>query len=148
MTAAWSVRVSRTVAAPVAAVWPHLVTPASYSVWACPGVDHYDVRFEPRAGGPYAEEYRHGDREYRVTGTVAAFEPGRRVAFHRLTPGSVFGPADLIDITLTVDGGESAVVIDHSFDDLPDGERRHADDFYASGWTEALRVLAERVSEG
>jgi uncharacterized protein YndB with AHSA1/START domain len=144
----WSIRVGRTVGAPAASVWPHLATPARYSVWACPGVDHYDVRFEPCEGGPYVEEYRHGDREYQVTGTVAAFEPGRRVAFHRLTAGSVFGPADLIDITLTADGAETAVAIDHSFDELPDDEQRRAHEFYAPGWTEALRVLAERVGDG
>lgn len=83
-----------------------------------------------------------------MTGTVAAFEPDRRVAFHRLTPGSVFGPADLIDITLTADGGETAVAIDHSFDELPDDERRRAHEFYAPGWAEALRVLGEQVGHG
>jgi uncharacterized protein YndB with AHSA1/START domain len=113
----WSIRVGRTVGAPAAAVWPHLATPARYSVWACPG-------------------------------TVAAFEPDRRMAFRRLTPGSVFGPADLIDITLTADGGETTVMIDHSFDGLPDEHRRHAHEFYALGWTEALRVLAEQAGHG
>lgn len=46
----WSIRVGRTVGAPVAAVWPHLATAAGYSVWACPGADHYEVRFDPREG--------------------------------------------------------------------------------------------------
>jgi hypothetical protein len=31
--------------------------------------------------------------------------PARRVAFHRLTPGSAFGLADLIDITLAAQVG-------------------------------------------
>jgi len=133
------------VGAPRAAIWPYLATPARYSSWSCPGADHYAVRFEGRVGGPYAEDYLHADREYKVTGTVAAFEPARRVAFHRLTPGSAFGPADLIDITLSADGGESLVVIDHSFDELPGEQRQHALEFYRDPWAEALRVLARLV---
>lgn len=144
----WSISQHLAISAPADVIWSHVATAARYSTWACPGADHYEVLFEPRAGSQYTEHYRHGDREYKVTGSVLTFEPLRRIAFHRATPGSAFGPADLIGIDVAARGDDTVVTIDHRFDDLPGAQRQHAYEFYAPGWALSLRTLSEHVVGG
>ncbi len=96
------------------------------------------------AGGTFEEHYRDGERSYDLVGTVVAYVPARRVTFRRETPGR-FGPADLIDITLTGDAERTTVAIEHSFERLAADRRDEAHDLYADAWSHALGLLGDLV---
>lgn len=73
--AGWQIGVSRTVAHPVDAVWPALVSDDGLAVWLGPG-----VRFSGEPGEPY-------ETDSGVTGELRSYRPGDRI---RLT----WQPAD------------------------------------------------------
>lgn len=95
-------------------------------------------------GGAYQEHYADESYTYHVTGTVVAYEPPRRFAVQRETTGR-FGPIDTVDIGLSAEGGQTTVVLVHSFGQLPENRRDEARAFYESGWHDSLRRLAALV---
>lgn len=135
----WSIRRQVTIAAPAEAVWAFVGAPERLSQWWCPP-PAVCLAFEPRPGGRFEERYDDGRLAYRVDGTVLAYEPPRRWAVRRLTPGSP-APADVIEITLREEGGRTRVVLRHAFERLPPGRRRDMADYFARPWSEALRAL-------
>jgi aminodeoxyfutalosine deaminase len=140
----WRIRRELIIGAAPEVVWRFVATPALTSRWWCPPPT-VTIGFEPREGGRYEERYRDDGDAYRVTGTVQAYLPWQRLAVRRETTGR-FGPADLVDITLTGDRERTTVVIDHSFEQLPEHLRREAYGFYADGWSHSLRLLGDLVT--
>lgn len=97
----WGIRRQVSIAAPAAAVWEHVGVPEHLSRWWCPP-PAVRLAFEPYPGDRFEERYDDGRLAYRVEGTVLAYEPPRRWAVRRPTPGSA-APADVIEITLRED---------------------------------------------
>jgi uncharacterized protein YndB with AHSA1/START domain len=143
---AWRIRRELTIAAPPEAVWPWVARPELVSRWWCPP-PAVTIRFEPRVNSRFEEHYRDGERTYDLVGTVAAYDPARRLAIRRDTGGRL-GPADLIDITLNGDAAQTTVAIEHSFVDLPIERRGEAHDLYADGWSSSLALIGELVRAG
>lgn len=135
----WAIRRQVSIAAPAEAVWAYVGVPELLSRWWCPP-PAVRLTFEPYPGGRFEERYDDGKLAYRVEGTVLAYEPPRRWAVRRLTPGSP-APADVIEITLREDGGRTRVVLRHAFGGLPPGRRRDMAEYFAQPWAEALRAL-------
>jgi len=71
---------------------------------------------------------------------MLAYEPPRRWAVRRLTPGSP-APADVIEITLREEDRRTRVVLRHAFEGLPPDRRRDMAESFARPWSEALRAL-------
>lgn len=142
----WAIRREIAIEAPVDAVWAWVGTPERISRWWCPPPTVRLV-FEPRAGGRFEEHYDDGSHSYRVKGTVVAFVPGRRLAIRRLTPGSP-SPADRIEIALLEEGGRTKVVLEHSFENLPERRRKDMEGFYGEPWSDSLRRLRDLATAG
>lgn len=140
----WSIRRELLIEATLDAVWTCMVTPARFSRWWCPPPT-VEVMFEQREGGHYEEHYRNAVYAYDVEGTVVAYVPQQRLAIRRVTKGSR-SPADLIDITLRDEGGRTRVVIDHSFEHLPEDRRKDMYEFFADGWSSALQRLRDMAT--
>lgn len=141
----WSIRREVWVGAPVDAVWAYLGTAEQLSRWWCPPPS-VRLAFEPRAGGRFEEHYDDGRFAYHVEGTVTVYEPPRRLAIRRLTPGSP-APSDVIELTLIEEGSRTRVVLEHCFEDLPVDRRKDMEDYFADAWSEALRALRRLAVE-
>jgi aminodeoxyfutalosine deaminase len=137
----WRIRRQVTVEAPPERVWRYVATPEWTSRWWCPPPS-VTIGFEPRKGGRYEERYRDDGYAYQVSGTVQAYVPAQRLAVRRETSGR-FGPADLVEITLSGDGAGTTVMLDHSFEQLPAERRGEAYQFFADGWSHSLQLLRE-----
>ncbi|MBE3590574.1 MAG: SRPBCC domain-containing protein [Firmicutes bacterium] len=136
---AWGIRRRVSIAAPAEAVWAYVGVPELLSRWWCPPPT-VRLAFEPRPGGRFEERYDDGRLAYRVEGTVLAYEPPRRLAVRRFTPGSP-APADVVEITLHEEGGRTRVVVRHAFEGLPPDRRRDMVDCFARPWSLSLRAL-------
>ena len=135
----WAIRRQVSIAAPAEAVWAYVGVPELLSRWWCPP-PAVRLTFEPYPGGRFEERYDDGQLAYRVEGTMLAYEPPRRWAVRRLTPGSP-APADVIEITLREEGRRTRVVLRHAFEGLPPDRRRDMAESFARPWSDALRAL-------
>ena len=141
----WSIRQETTIDAPVDQVWTWLAHPERVSQWWCPPPT-VTIDFDPTTGGDYTEAYRDEDDESHLTGTVVAFDPGRRFAVRRDTAGR-FGSVDFVEFDLLATEGGTRVTLVHSFSDLPDGGRGEAEAYFASGWNWSLGELRALVED-
>ena len=141
----WRIQQEITIDAPVEQVWQWLAHPEKVSQWWCPPPT-VAIDFEPTTGGDYTEAYRDGDDEYHLTGTIVAFDPGRRFAVRRETAGR-FGPADVVEFGLLATDGGTRVTLVHSFVEVPDGRRAEAEEYFAPGWNWSLRELRALVTD-
>lgn len=141
----WSIRREQLIEAPAIPVWEWLANPVKVSQWWCPP-PAVTVDFEPMRGGYYMEDYRDGDTEYHLTGTIIGFDPGRRFSVRRASAGR-FGPEDVIEFELLGASGGTVVILEHSFPGLADERRAEVEDFYAAGWNWSLGKLRELVTE-
>lgn len=142
---AWSIRRELLVHAPLDVVWGYVGTPSRLSGWWCPPPT-VELIFEQRQGGRFEEHYRDAERAYDVKGTVVAYAPRQRLAVRRVTSGSP-SPVDLIDITLRREGGHTRVILDHSFEHLPENRRKDMYDLFADRWSDALRRLRDMATK-
>jgi uncharacterized protein YndB with AHSA1/START domain len=140
----WSIRREIVIDAPIDVVWEFVATPEQISRWWCAGLP-VELVFEQREGSHFEEHYDDGELAYDIEGTVWAFKPAERLAIRRMTEGSA-APADLVDITLSKKDEGTRVVLDHSFENLPEDRRQDMEEFFAGGWTAALQTLREAVA--
>lgn len=142
----WSIRREVSIKAPADVVWAYVGTPEGLREWWCPPPT-VRFAFEPRQGSRFVEQYADGRFAYELEGTIVEYQPPRRFAVRRLTPGSP-SPADLITITLTEEDGLTKVVVEHSFEHLPVSRRKETQEYFAEPWSNALRSLCELVTAG
>jgi uncharacterized protein YndB with AHSA1/START domain len=140
----WSIDRETEIEAPIHSMWEFVAAPARVSRWWCAG-GPVKVRFEAREGGHFEEHYDDCGYAYDIEGTVWAFEIPRRIAFRRVTKGTSVR-ADLIKITLSEYDGKTKVVLDHSFENLPENLQESMEEFYADGWSTALRTLRDALA--
>lgn len=140
----WSIRREVCVQAPADVVWAYVGTPERLGEWWCPPPT-VRFAFEPRKGSHFEEHYDDGRFAYDLEGTIVAYQPPRRLVVRRLTPGSP-SPADLIEITLTEEGACTKVVLEHSFENLPESRRKDMEEYFAEPWSESLRTLCDLVT--
>lgn len=140
----WSIRRELSIEAAPDVVWACVGTPACLSRWWCPPPT-VELMFEQREGGHYEEHYKDAEYAYDLEGTVVAYVPQRRLAIRRVTEGSP-SPADLIDITLSDEGDRARVVIDHSFEHLPENRRKDMKEVFADRWSSALQRLRDMAT--
>ncbi len=135
----WSIRREVSVGAPADAVRAYPGTAEQLSRWWCPSPS-VRLAFEPSTGGRFEEHYDDGRLAYHVEGTVTVYEPPRRLAIRRLTPGSP-APSDVIEFTLVEQGSRTRVVLEHCFEGLPVDRRKDMEEYFADAWSQALRAL-------
>ena len=140
----WGFEKSLLIKASVETVWPHIGDSVRLSRWWCPPPT-VRITFAPVEGAPFREQYKDASYEYMLTGEVTAYEEPRLLAIRRVTSGR-FGPADCVTIVLTPRGGQTAVTIAHSFEEILPERRGEARDFYADGWAFSLSLLEAEVS--
>jgi uncharacterized protein YndB with AHSA1/START domain len=137
------------IAAAPEAVWRFVATPDGLRAWWS---ESESVQLEARPGGRFELRIRFGDRRYRITGRVAAYDPPRTFALTWREEDGEWGrwPAEtVVTVTLTPSGGKTRVRVEHGgFERLPETFRDLARRSYEGGWTAEemarLRALAER----
>lgn len=95
-----------TIHAPAAKVWPFVGTEAGLRQWW-----QTDVRLDPKPGGRCAERGVFNGAPYQLEGTVAVYDPPRRLVLLFSDNPTAGAWPTAMNITITLDEGKDATVV-------------------------------------